>query len=221
MYLLNNYYIRNNYQIILNGDVEELHRHSLKKIKEAWPDLFLLFETCSRKGILHKIVGNHDEELYSHRHTDFNRNLIDGLRLKYRGNSLFVFHGHQASLLYLASAKISKAMLKYIAQPLGIKNFTRSHDNKKVHNTEKIVYEYSKKRKIVSIIGHTHRPLFEALSEVDILRFNIENLLREYSTASSWRKKQLEDEIKKYKNELTVIFNENHEYGFRSSLYTQ
>ena len=221
MYLLNNYYIKNNYRIILNGDVEELQRHSLRRIKEAWPDLYQLFENCSRQGILYKISGNHDEDLYSQRHTDFNKNLLDGLRLNYKGNTLFVFHGHQASLYYLASARFLKVMLKYVAQPLGIKNFTRSHDNKKVHNTEKIVYEYSKKRKIVSIIGHTHRPLFESLSEVDLLRFNIENLLREYSAASSRRKKQVADEIRKYKNELSVIFQENHEYGFRSSLYTQ
>ncbi len=221
MYLLENYYMKNGFKIILNGDVEELHRLPLKKIKRAWPDLFDLLEECNRQGNLYKIAGNHDAELYLHSHEDINKNLLEGLKLEYRGNRIFVFHGHQASLVYLAAGRISKVMLKYVAHPLGIKNFTRSHDNKKIHNTEKIVYEYSKTRKIVSIIGHTHRPLFEALSEVDILRFNIENLLREYSGSSPWRKRQIADEVKKYQKELSVIFSENHEYGFRSSLYTQ
>ena len=221
MHLLKNYYLKNNYKIILNGDVEELHRHSLQKIKEAWPDLFLLLNECERRGDLFKIAGNHDEELYLYSHTDINKKLLDGLRLNYKVSSLFIFHGHQASLVYMAASGVSKIMLKYIARPLGIKNFTRSHDNKKIHNIEKIIYEYSKKRKIVSIIGHTHRPLFEALSEVDLLKFKVENLLLQYSDSSSWRKRQISDEIKKYQNELSLIFKENHEYGFRSSLYTQ
>ena len=221
MYLLKNYYLKNNYKIILNGDVEELHRHPLHKIKKAWADLFGMLEECGKAGILYKIAGNHDAELYLHRHEDINKNLLDSLKLNYNGNYFFIFHGHQASLAYLTAGRLSKITLKYIAHPLGIKNFTRSHDNKKIHNTEKIIYEYSKSRKIVSVIGHTHRPLFEALSEVDLLRFNIENLLREHSSASGRRKKQIADEIKKYQNELSVIFKENHEYGFRSSLYTQ
>jgi UDP-2,3-diacylglucosamine pyrophosphatase LpxH len=221
MHLLKNYYLKNDYKIILNGDVEELQRLPLKKIKAAWPDLFEILEECDKKGDLYKIMGNHDADLYLNEHTDINRNLLSGLRINYKGHSIFVFHGHQASLVYMAAARVSKLLLKYVAHPLGIKNFTRSHDNKKIHNTEKIVYEYSKTRKIISIIGHTHRPLFESLSEVDLLRFKIENLLRQYSGATQWRKKQISEEIKKYQNELSQIFKENHEYGFRSSLYTQ
>ena len=221
MYLLENYYLKNNFKLILNGDVEELQRLSLGKIKKSWPDLFRLFGEFDRKGDLYKIAGNHDAELYLHEHVDINRNLLDALKLNYKGNRIFVFHGHQASLVYMFAARISKLLLKYVAHPLGIKNFTRSHDNIKIHNTEKIVYEYSKKRKIVSIIGHTHRPLFESLSEVDILRFKIEQLLKLYADSSRWRKKQIVGEINKYKQDLETIFSENHEYGFRSSLYNQ
>ncbi len=111
MYLLRNYYLKNNYKIILNGDVEELHRLPLKKIQKAWPDLFALLNTCDERGDLYKIAGNHDAELYFDSHEDINKNLLDGLKLNYKGNNLFVFHGHQASLVYLASGKASNFFL--------------------------------------------------------------------------------------------------------------
>jgi hypothetical protein len=46
------------------------------------------------------------------------------------------------------------------------------------------VYGFSSRRKIVSIIGHIHRPLFESLSKIDTLKYRIEQLCRHYPLAS-------------------------------------
>ena len=148
MYLLRNYYLKNNYKIILNGDVEELHRLPLKKIQKAWPDLFELLNTYSEKSDLYKIAGNHDAELYFDTHEDINKNLLDGIRLNYRGNNLFVFHGHQASLIYLASSKASKLLLKYVAHPLGIKNLQDHMIIKKYIIQKKSYMNIQKKEKL-------------------------------------------------------------------------
>jgi Ni,Fe-hydrogenase I large subunit len=125
-------------------------------------------------------------------------------------------------------SRLVKYGLRYIAHPLGIKNFTKSYNNTRINKLEQFVYEFSTKRKIISIIGHTHRPLFESLSEVDILRYKIENLLRAYPEKSSYDPKKnkrkesaIEDEIRKYKEQIKEIYKENNEYLFRSSLYNK
>ncbi len=221
LYLIENYYLPRGYVMILNGDIEELQRRPLRMVKERWPDLYALFNAFASESRLYKIAGNHDVDLYKHEHADVNSSLLESLVLNYQGNSILVFHGHQASMSYLLTPKLVKYVLRYIAYPLGIKNFTRSYDNPHVHNTEKFVYEYSRERKIISIIGHTHRPLFESLSEFDLLRFKIEQLLRIYPETYGFKTAMVEEEIKKYKQEIETIYNENHEYGFRSSLYNQ
>ncbi len=219
--ILEKYYLAKNYTMILNGDVEELQRRPLKKVKKNWPELYEIFSSFADKGKLYKIAGNHDADLYRHEHTDINSNLLESLVLNHEGNSILVFHGHQASVRYMMTPRFMKYALKYIAQPLGIKNFTRSHDNTNINNTERIIYEYSRERKIISIIGHTHRPLFESLSEIDLLRFKIENLLRLYPSSSDEKRINIEEEIKKYKEEIETIISENHEYRLRSGIYNK
>lgn len=221
LYLLENYYLKKGYTLILNGDVEELQRRPLKKVKRNWPELYVLLNRFAEGNGLYKISGNHDFDLYKHDHTGINNTLYESVVLSYGENSILVFHGHQASIPYMLTPGFIKYILRYIAYPLGIKNFTRSYDNPKIHRTEKIIYEYSRSRKIISIMGHTHRPLFESISEIELLRFKIEQLLRIYPEAKGVKAKAIEDEIKKYKEEIETIYSENHEYGFRSSLYNQ
>ncbi|MDX9800006.1 MAG: metallophosphoesterase family protein [Spirochaetia bacterium] len=219
--ILENYYLAKDYTMILNGDVEELQKRPLKKVKAKWPELYNIFSAFENKGKLFKIAGNHDSDLFKSEHSDINRNLLDSLVLNHEGNSILIFHGHQASIRYMMTPKFMKYILKYIAQPLGIKNFTRSYDNTSINNTEKMIYEYSRERKIISIIGHTHRPLFESLSEIDLLRFKIENLLRIYPSANGEKTDEIEEEIKKYKEEIETILSENHEYRLRSGIYNK
>lgn len=59
-------------------------------------------------------------------------------------------------------------MLKYFANPLMIKNYSVAHSSKKQYKTEKHVYGYSASRKIVSVIGHTHRPLFASMPKKEL-----------------------------------------------------
>ena len=227
MYLLEHYYLPRGYTLILNGDIEELQRNPFYKVKEKWSDLYALFDKFDTEGRFYKIIGNHDSELYEYNTPSRENNRhFEAIVLDFEGNSILVFHGHQASMSFVLTSKFVKYGLRYIAHPLGIKNFAKSHNNTKVHKLEQIVYEFSSRRKIISIIGHTHRPLFESFSEVDLLRYKIENLLRAYPEKTSddpkrTKREAIEDEIRKCKEQIEKIYKGNHEYGFRSSLYNQ
>jgi hypothetical protein len=48
---------------------------------------------------------------------------------------------------------------------------------------ERRIYKASKRLGLVSIAGHTHRPLFESLSKYDSLRYSMESLIRDYPRA--------------------------------------
>ena len=82
--------------------------------------------------------------------------------------------------------------LKFVAVPLRIKNYSVAHNKTKKSHVEKMAYDFARSKHIVSIIGHTHRPLFESFSKLDSLKFRIESKLREYQTASPKRKAELE-----------------------------
>ena len=203
LYVLKNYYLKQKYQLILNGDIEELQRFSYKDIYSRWKEVYGLFDEFNSKDAFFKIIGNHDLTLilkanklspYQHYHS---------LVLKYKENSIFLFHGHQASLYYTKHNALIGFFLRYIANPLGIKNFSVAYDSKKQFKIERRVYDYSRTRKIASLIGHTHRPLFESLSKRDELVYQIEKLIRGYSKTLS--EKETIKQLLLYKDELVKL----------------
>jgi UDP-2,3-diacylglucosamine pyrophosphatase LpxH len=206
IYILENYYIAKGYSIILNGDIEELLKYKLKKIKASWEYLFELLLRMEKNGKLFKIIGNHDLELLLEKSKENDFRLYHGLKIKWNGDYIFVFHGHQASKKYLRYNKLLGITLKYLAKPLGIKNFSVSHNSRKQYSIEKKVYQFSASHKLVSVIGHTHRPLFESLSKAERLKFKIEQLCRDFaSSENEEEKKKIKKSIKNYKRELKKI----------------
>jgi hypothetical protein len=57
----------------------------------------------------------------------------------------------------------------------------------------------------MAVIGHTHRPLFESMSKIDSLRFEIERLCRKYPKASQKKQRRIETVINSHKTELSRI----------------
>ena len=172
MEILKKKYYPQGFTLILNGDVEELLRVPLKRIQGKWPDLYNTFELFHKEGRLIKTYGNHDIDLSIQKNTGINGDIVEAVKLEYEKDSILVFHGHQASPYRGWVNILIGILLKFIAHPLWIKNFSLSHDNTRIHRTERRVYEYAKKKKIIAIIGHTHRPIFESLSEIDFIELN-------------------------------------------------
>lgn len=216
--VLEHYYYPRDYTLLLNGDVEELQKFRLPSIYKRWRSVFELFHRFEKGPGLFKIVGNHDHSLYNSSFSD-EFPLYDSVRMDSGGNIIYLFHGHQASLFFTKYNDISGFLLRYLVHPLGIKNVTSAHESVRRYNTEKHVYDFSTAQKIVSIIGHTHRPLFESLSKIDTIKFKIENLCRKYPNMEKKEKEAAEKEIKTYKNELQNIYRKDPSGGKRSSLY--
>jgi len=219
MNVLEQHYLAREYTLILNGDIEELLRFSLAEIEARWPDLYALFGRFYDAKRLYKVVGNHDIALPMYKEYPFSEILIDGLKLRRKEDLLFLFHGHQASSFQTRFNVLVGLSLRYLARPLGIKNYSASRSSSRKYKTERRVYSFSQADRIASLIGHTHRPLFESLSKIDSLRFRIEQLCRQYTTARSREKRRLSEDIHRHKTELEKIYQRKGDLKSRRSIY--
>jgi predicted phosphodiesterase len=216
--VLKDYYYDKKFSLILNGDVEELQRFSFKKIVSYWPEVYKIFDGFAKYTRLIKTIGNHDIELSILKDNPFSYELLDAFKLRYKGNDLFVFHGHQASKKFQKHNMLIGLVLKYLANPLGIKNYSVAYDSRKQYNIEKRVYGYSAYNKIASIIGHTHRPLFESLHKVERLKYKIEQLCRELALKKE-PDEEIEKSIKSNKKDLRKYYKDNADTNFQNYVY--
>ncbi|WP_052078794.1 metallophosphoesterase [Spirochaeta lutea] len=210
-------YFEQGYTLILNGDIEELQRFSLTDIQQAWPEFYDLLRSFHGEGRLLKLIGNHDSILPGIR--DYPFPVYDALRFSWKGNTIFIFHGHQTIRRFQKENEILTFILRHLATPLGIKNYSVSHSSSKRFTTEKRVYQFSSISRVMSVIGHTHRPLFESMSKVDTIRFEIERLCRKYPSVSESKKKNIRGAIEDLKKDLTQIIESEDELATRRSLY--
>lgn len=217
--VLREHYLNREFAVILNGDVEELQRFHIKKIVSQWKSIYDLLDAFHAQDNLFKTIGNHDLELQLMKDLPFNYRHYESIKLKYGDNHLFVFHGHQASKKYQDHNELIGFTLKYFANPLGIKSYSVSHSSQKQYKIEKRVYGYSAFNKVVSIIGHTHRPLFESLHKIDRLKYQIEQLCRDFTIAQEEAKEFIRAEIKSNKKELKKYHRQNKDHNLQSYVY--
>ena len=166
-----------------------------------------------------KLVGNHDLSLL--REEGYPYPLDHGLALERAGRTLFCFHGHQASRLFSRHKYISDFVVKYLARPLKLKNASISGDSRQRFKAERRIYRASKKLGIVSVCGHTHRPLFESLSKYDSLRWSIEELLREYPSSGAERKARIAELVDIYRGECERLRKGELRWDLSKSLYEE
>ncbi|MCX7655929.1 MAG: metallophosphoesterase [Treponemataceae bacterium] len=211
------YYYERGYTLILNGDIEDIQKFKYAQILGAWGSLFKIFNNFAQEQRFIKIVGNHDIALLHD--TDYPYPLYHGISLYKGSDRLFVFHGHQASKLFNEYDYISEFIVKFMAKPFRIKNGNVAHHSRRRFAIEKRIYRYARDRKIIAIIGHTHRPLFESLSKYDSLRWSIEELIREYALADRDRREQIVGTLAVYKGELERLEKQKKKEKISRSLY--
>lgn len=217
--VLGEYYYPKPYGLILNGDVEELQRFSLDSIMKRWERVYELFSRFEGEGRLDRLFGNHDMALKSIRSPKIA--VKEALRFDYRGDEIFLFHGHQTSIRFEVYNDWFGFVLKYFANPLRIKNYEVSHDSEKRFRVEQRVYNFASSAKLLSIIGHTHRPLFESMSKIDSLKFEIERLIRKYPKSAPKKKPDIERRIHEYKAELLKAHADRNNEASTASLYRE
>ncbi len=216
-HVLEHWYLPRGYLLVLNGDVEDLNKFRLADIRTAWPHLLSIFSRFAELGRLRKIVGNHDYELLAERAYPWK--LYPGIVYRRGEDRIFVFHGHQASSLYVKYDYVSEFLVRYLVKPLHIRNSGVSKDSRRRFRTEKIIYRAARSLGVVAITGHTHRPLFESLSKYDNLRVSLEGILRRYVDADYGQKDALEAQIKLYRDEMRKLSTASEKSKKTQSLY--
>lgn len=217
--ILLEYYLENDYTLVLNGDIEELYKFRINQIQSAWSDVFEIFHEFKKKNKLIKIFGNHDYELHKYYHHGFSNDLLEGVRLNYQKDTLFIYHGHQTSSYLEDYNRFSSWFGRYILNPIGYKNITLPVDDASKFKTEKIAYNFASSKKVISVLGHTHRPLFESHSRIDSIKLQIEFLIARLNGKKIENTEIVIDKIKFLKLELENIYKEKNDSNHRNSLY--
>lgn len=217
--VLRDYYLPRGYTLILNGDVEDLQRFRMRGIMERWPEVYETFQLFEQRNGLIRIVGNHD--LYHLSGELLDKPVLEAIRFQHPSGELFVFHGHQTSKRYEKYNHWVAFSLKYFATPLRIRNYSVAHDSRKRFKTERKVYEFASDHKIISMIGHTHRPLFESMSKRDSITFEIERLVRKYPEAKESKRRKIERKVSFLKGELHRIMENDPQAAENDSLYRE
>ena len=219
--VLERYYEQKEFRLILNGDIEELQRFYPGPIYDEWVDIYEILGRFKDRGALYKLAGNHDLELLVKKRNPLEIPIHESLRLVYNDSDILLLHGHQAYRYVKAFILLSGLLLRFVANPLGIKNYSVAFNSRKKYRVERRVYRFAKSRKVLAVIGHTHRPLFESLSRQDRLKFHIEQLCRLYPQAAEEEKESLEKRILESKAELQALISKKRNRGMeaRGSLY--
>ncbi|MDR2433013.1 MAG: serine/threonine protein phosphatase [Treponema sp.] len=215
--LLEEYYFKGGWYLVLNGDIEELQRHSLERIQERWSRLFRVFDCFAADNRLYKIIGNHDEELLFKKNYPYP--LYNAIRIDTGVIPAYVYHGHQGSNIYRKYNKLIGAGVRYFLKPFGIMNVSSARSPHRRYYVERKAYHFSLENHCLSIIGHTHRPLFESLGRFDYIKFEIERLCRDYPTAEEEERERIETEVAALRGELGKLRRKERRNVLRQSLY--
>ncbi|MFP3088710.1 metallophosphoesterase [Treponema sp. TIM-1] len=217
MEMLEGYYLANGWYLVLNGDIEELQRYSLGAIETRWAPLYRILDRFAAEGRLYKIVGNHDEELIFEKNYPYP--LFQVVRIESGIIPLYVYHGHQSSKVYTDYNYLIRAALRYFFKPIGIRNISTARSPHRRFYVEKQAYNFSLENHCISIIGHTHRPLFESLGRFDYIKFEIERLCRDYPSSVGTNRERIAAEVDALRVELGKLQRSERRNVLRQSLY--
>jgi predicted phosphodiesterase len=217
MEMLEGYYLAQGWYLILNGDIEELQRYSLESIKSRWGPLYRILDQFAAENRLYKIVGNHDEELIFEKNYPYP--LFPAVRIEAGIIPFYVYHGHQSSRVYTDYNYLVRAAIRYFFRPIGIRNISTARNPHRRFYVEKQAYNFSLKNHCISIIGHTHRPLFESLGRFDYIKFEIERLCRDYPSSSGKNRERIAAEVDALRIELGKLQRSERRDVLRQSLY--
>lgn len=205
------FYEKKGFSLIVLGDFEELHRYGIKKLKRRYADVYAAERRFLEKGRYYRVYGNHDIDWKSPRRVRKHLHDVmpgltvsEALRFDWNGNAVFLAHGHQGDFINDALGILGRIILRFIARPLRISSLSspaKRYTRRK--RDEEKYYRWAKKHKLLFIAGHTHRPMFESLTEGDRIRIEIESILREYvRTQDKKEKNKIEQKITSLKKDF-------------------
>ena len=215
--ILEEYYFKNGWYLALNGDIEELAKFSLSDIRGRWAEMYRVFDLFASVGRLYKTLGNHDEDLIFEK--DYPYSTYSVLRIETGIVPVYVYHGHQSSRVYTDFNGVIRLGLRYLLKPFGIRNISSARSPRRRFNVERKAYDFSMSNNCISVIGHTHRSLFESLGRFDYIKFEIERLCRDYPSSVGEDRERIAREVSALRLELGKLGRKERREGARLSLY--
>jgi predicted phosphodiesterase len=215
--ILEDYYFKNDWYLVLNGDIEELAKFSLSDIRKEWAGMYRVFDLFASAGRLYKTLGNHDEDLIFEK--DYPYPIYNAVRIETGQIPLYVYHGHQPSMIYTKYNTIVRLFIRYLLKPIGIRNISSARSPSRRFRVEKAAYNFSLGNNCVSIIGHTHRSLFESLGRFDFIKFEIEKFCKNYPSSSGEERERIAREVVALRQELGKLRRAERREGLKQGLY--
>jgi predicted phosphodiesterase len=216
-WILEEYYYPDGWYLVLNGDIEELAKFSLSDIRTEWAKMYRVFDLFASSGRLFKTLGNHDEDLIFEKNYPYP--LFNAVQIKTGIIPVYVYHGHQSSRVYTNFNNIVRLTLRYLLKPVGIRNISSARSPHRRFHVERQAYKFSLDNNCISIIGHTHRALFESLGRFDYIKFEIERLCQDYPSSSGSIREKIAREVSALRGELGKLKRSERREGMRLSLY--
>jgi UDP-2,3-diacylglucosamine pyrophosphatase LpxH len=182
-YALYHYY-KNGFTYVELGDGDELYENKwLVDIVKVHGDIFEMLNAFHNEHRFYYVVGNHNIQMGNPKWLrtaligartycpDLFKNIriYNSLKL---GNRIFMVHGHQGDCINDTFAPLGRFWVRSLWRPLqavaGFKDPTRPAENEKKRNKlEAAILGWARDKGILVIAGHTHRPMFSALSKQD------------------------------------------------------
>ena len=215
--ILEDYYYKNGWYLVLNGDIEELAKCYLKDISRAWAEMYRVFDLFASAGRLYKTLGNHDEDLIFEK--DYPYPLYNSVRIETPAVPVYVYHGHQSSRVYTDFNNIVRIGIRYLLKPIGIRNISSARSPHRRFHVERQAYNFSLENNCISVIGHTHRTLFESLGRFDYIKYEIERFCRDYPESSGEGREKIAREVAALRGELKKLRRKERLEVVRKSLY--
>jgi hypothetical protein len=215
--MLREKYLKENWHLVLNGDIEDVQRYTLSKIRAYWKDLYRVFDQFAARGMLYKTLGNHDAALVFEK--DYPYTTVNAIRIQTAINPIYVYHGHQLSPVYTRFNTVLGLFIRYLLRPFGIPTMNIGRRPGKRFYIEKEAYKFSLQNDCISIIAHTHRPLFKSLGRFEYIKIEIENHCRSYAKAAGKEKERLRREVSALRGELRKLSTSERRDVLRASLY--
>ncbi len=180
------HYFKEDYTYCELGDGDELWENiTFRSIFEAHQNVFELMRKFYEQNRLYRVLGNHDMvfqkekyvEKYLFKHFDKitgkDKSLFPGIEFtealvfehEESKQELFMLHGHQADWMNYRGWKFNRFMVRAVWRPLqifGISDPTSPAKNyRELIKVEKRFKQWiTDNNRLITIIGHTHRPRF-------------------------------------------------------------
>lgn len=160
------HYYQRGFTYIELGDGDELwENRSMKTIMEVHDDVFEMFMRLHRQNRIYLIYGNHDM-VKKKKALPLPLPFYEGIILcpaNMPQRTLYLTHGHQASLFNSTFWRVACFLVRYVWSPLenvGVLDPTSAAKNYRVKNQcETKLNNWASENRRILITGHTHRPV--------------------------------------------------------------